>query len=235
MLETFTITAGGTDKRLRYFPSAHNEARIRFQLSENLGSIERQSVEKIIVTMEKSDRKNLKQFGVRIGRHWVFIPTLLKPHIITLRSILWSLWKNTKVYTPPPGRVSAYVDDRIPMNFYSAIGYAHFPNLIIRCDIVERLASVAWVISRKGIFKMEGDATKLLSLAGCTVDEIVKVLSVLGYKNKLDSKGIIHFRYARPLNKKTKNSILKRNHDIKKKKYNKNSPFAALQNLIAEQ
>ena len=38
VLETFTITAGGTDKRLRYFPSAHNEARIRFQLSENLPS-----------------------------------------------------------------------------------------------------------------------------------------------------------------------------------------------------
>ncbi len=38
VLETFTITAGGTDKRLRYFPSAHNEAKIRFQLSENLPS-----------------------------------------------------------------------------------------------------------------------------------------------------------------------------------------------------
>ena len=38
ILETFTITAGGTDKRLRYFPSAHNEAKIRFQLKENLPS-----------------------------------------------------------------------------------------------------------------------------------------------------------------------------------------------------
>jgi ATP-dependent RNA helicase SUPV3L1/SUV3 len=212
-----------------------SEARgLMFQLSENLGSIERESVAKIIGTIGRSDRKSLKLFGVRIGRHWIYVPNLLKPHIIELRSILWSLWKKTKIKTPPPGRVSFTIDDHMSLKFYSAIGYANFPNLIIRCDIVERLASSAWALSRKGFFKMEGDATKLMSLAGCSTDEIMKVLLVLGYNNKLDSNGIIHFKYIRPLKKQTKDSVLKQKHKTNNNKNIKYSPFAALQNLMVE-
>jgi ATP-dependent RNA helicase SUPV3L1/SUV3 len=205
-----------------------------FRLGENLGSLERKSMAIVIETMSSVDRKSLKPFGVRIGRHWIFIPTLLKPHVIALRGILWGLWNKTKVNTPPPGRVSFAIDNNPPIKFYGAIGYAYFPNLVIRCDIVERLASSAWMLSRKGSFKLEGDATKLLALAGCNTKELVGVLSVLGYKNKVDSSGKIHFIHARPLHTKTKGSIPTPKQKNKNKKYINESPFAALQDLMAE-
>jgi ATP-dependent RNA helicase SUPV3L1/SUV3 len=216
-------------------PTLSNEARgLIFQLGENLGTLDRQSVAIIIKNMGNIERKSLKPFGLRIGRHWIFIPTLLKPHIIALRGILWSLWNNTRVNTPPPSRVSFAIDKNTPLNFYTATGYAHFPNLVIRCDIVERLASNAWVLSQKGSFKLEGDANKLLALAGCRTEELVEVLSVLGYKNKVDSRGVIHFTHSLPSHFKTKYSNSKPNRKPKNNKYKNESPFAALQDFITE-
>ena len=205
-----------------------------FQLGENLGSLQRRRANSLINLMGRACRKSLIPFDIRIGRHWIFIPSLLKPRAIALRSLLWNLWNKTNFNTPSPGRVSVAIDTNTPPEFYEALGYACFSSLAIRCDIVERLASEAWVLSRKRSFKLEGDATKLLALASCGTNEIVKILSVLGYNSKTDSKGILHFSHARLLSTKVKNNPSKEKQKDKQNKVNKESPFAALQNFTVK-
>jgi ATP-dependent RNA helicase SUPV3L1/SUV3 len=179
-------------------------------------------------------RKSLKPFGIRIGRHWVFIPALLKPRAVALRRILWGLWNSANVTTLLPGRVSVAINTNMPEKFYGAVGYARFPSLAIRCDIVERLASTAWSLSRNGPFTLDGDAAQLMALAGCGANKIPEILSVLGYSYKTDNDGIMHFNHTRPPSANSMNSNQKQRIKNRKKELIKASPFAALQNLMIE-
>jgi len=207
---------------------------LAFQLAENLGSLQRNSVAGLINAMGRLGRKSLKPFGIRIGRHWVFMPALLKPRAVRLRGMLWGLWNSTNVITPLPGRVSVAINTDTLQEFYGAVGYARFPNLAIRCDIVERLASIAWTLSRKGPFALDGEATQLLALAGCSTNEIVEILSVLGYRGVEDKDGKIHFNLVRQRRANPKGAASKKKNKKKQIKLIEKSPFAVLQNLMIE-
>ena len=202
-----------------------------FQLAENLGSIPRGSVADLIDTLGRAGRKNLKSFGVRIGRHWVFMPALLKPRAVALRALLWDLRNGADIAPPPPGRVSVALGATAPDGFYGAVGYARLGALAVRCDMVERLASMAWTLARKGPFALTGDAgAGLMSLAGCGAEEMAVILAGLGYRGKPDKDGVLHFGHARPPRTKSKQAS-----GLKKKqpKALKDSPFAVLKNLTA--
>ena len=198
-----------------------------FQLSENLGSMPRGPVADLIDTMGRAGRKTLKPLGIRIGRHWVFMPALLKPRAVVLRALLWGLWNGVDAVPPPSGRVSVAIDASAPDGFYGAVGYACFGNLAVRCDMVERLASTAWALARRGPFPLSGEAgAGLMSLAGCGADEMAEILAGLGYLGKADKAGVLHFGHASPPRAKSKQALKK-----KRQKSVKDSPFADLQNL----
>jgi len=171
---------------------------IAFQLSENLGSLDRARVEPQIESLGRAGRKSLKPFGIRLGRHLVYMPALLKPRAVMLRGMLWALWNGFDTPPPPPpGRVSVGVDKTAPAGFYQALGYVPFGALAVRGDIAERLASMAWALARKGAFAA---SPELLSLAGCGADEMTDILAGLGYraqKDKTDEDGVIKFRRAK--------------------------------------
>ena len=205
-----------------------------FQLAENLGSIPRVPVADLVDTLGRAGRKSLKPLGVRIGRHWVFMPVLLKPRAVALRALLWSLRIGSGIAPPPPGRVSVARDATAPDGFYRAVGYACFGNLAVRCDMVERLASMAWALAAKGPFALSGDAgAGLMSLAGCGAGEMAEILAGLGYPGKADRDGVMRFSHARPRNTKSKGVKSNQASGIKKKRQKpvKDSPFAELQNL----
>ena len=200
-----------------------------FQLTENLGSIPRGPVADLIDTLGTAGRKSLKSFGVRIGRHWVFMPVLLKPRAVALRGLLWGLKNGVDAPPPPPGRVSVAVDATAAVGFYGAVGYACFGNLAVRCDMVERLAAQAWTLARKGPFALNGDnAAGLMSLAGCGAEDMAEILAGLGYRGKADKDGVLYFNHARPPRAKSKQPVKKT-----RQKLVKDSPFAALKNLTA--
>ncbi len=200
-----------------------------FQLAENLGSIPRGPVADLVDTLGAAGRKSLKSSGVRIGRHWVFLPVLLKPRAVVLRGLLWGLWNGADVAPPPPGRVSVAIEPTAPGGFYEAVGYACFGNLAVRCDMVERLASQVWALARKGPFTLSGDdGAGLMSLAGCGAEDMAEILAGLGYRGKADKDGVLYFNYARPPRAKSKQPVKKT-----RQKLVKDSPFAALKNLTA--
>jgi ATP-dependent RNA helicase SUPV3L1/SUV3 len=198
-----------------------------FQIAENLGSIARPPVADQIDALGRDGRKSLKFLGIRIGRHWVYLPDLLKPRAVALRGLLWGLRNGADLAPPPPGRVSLSIDAAAPAGFYEALGYARFGALAVRCDMVERLASLAWGLARKGPIALTGETgAGLMSLAGCGADEMAEVLAGLGYRGKPGKDGVLRFGRARPLRVKSKPAAGK-----KRGKVNKDSPFAALRDL----
>ncbi|MEE9317957.1 MAG: disulfide oxidoreductase, partial [Rhodospirillales bacterium] len=165
---------------------------IVFQLSENLGLVEREQVAPQIEALTKAERKTLRNLSVRIGRRAVFLPALLKPDAIALGGLLWGLHNGGSNPPPPRGRVSLPVVSGAPNGFYRALGFLTFGALAVRADIVERLASRAWALGRKGAFPV---TPELMSLAGCGANEITAILKDLGYRGRKDKSGVVQFRH----------------------------------------
>ncbi|MCH7936968.1 MAG: disulfide oxidoreductase [Proteobacteria bacterium] len=181
---------------------------IVFQLAENLGSVGRDAVAPQIGALGKAGRKELRVLGVRLGRHRVFMPALLKAPAVAMRGLLWVVAQGSDAGSgapppsPPPswGRVSLPMAPNAPDSpegFYQAMGYVPFGALAVRADIAERIASKAWALGRKGAFELAGEAgPELMSLAGCGAADMAAILEGLGYRGRKDKGGVTRFRLA---------------------------------------
>ena len=150
-----------------------------FQLCEGLGSIPRHRARAETAALDRSGRQALRRLGVRLGRESVFMPALLKPAAVQMRTLLWAVHAGRRVAPPAPGRMSVPVGDGVPRAFYEAVGYRPLGPLALRLDVVERLAARAWSLSRAGPFAA---GPELLSLAGCGGEDMAAVLAGLGYR-----------------------------------------------------
>jgi ATP-dependent RNA helicase SUPV3L1/SUV3 len=216
-----------------------------FQLIENLGSLTRKKAEVEIEALSRKERKNLRDFGIRIGRESVFVIDLLKPKAINVRALLWVLFmgdkgaSTLKVPIPKPGQVSFIPDKAFSSSFYESIGYRVMGKLAIRIDMIERIAEIAWSLNRKKPFMM---TPELFALGGCGANEMALVLNLLGYSQS-EKQGILYFklRLRRPLtnSKNSKSSKSKKLVELEKNlisektimSHNLDSPFAILRTL----
>ncbi len=220
---------------------------VAFQLKEKLGSLPRRQAVREIDALERAERQALRRAGVTIGRDNVFVEALLKPRAVNFRGLLWGLFFDIKVDLPPQGRVSIEHNRDMPEDFYQAIGYRVMGDLVIRIDMVERIASLAWEMAKKGPLIINPD---LLSLAGCTIPQMVNILKLIGYIPKtVEDVTTFRYRHAgqritkKPGEKKSgknkrqktgnKNSkgLVADQKKIWKEKIDENSPFAKLRQL----
>ena len=170
-----------------------------YQLCEALGSMPRRPAEKQVGELGRDDRRTLRALGVRLGRESVFMPALVKPAAMEMRSLLWAV--HTGFGTPPPlppGRVSLPVSQDAPPAFYEAVGYRPFEGIALRVDMVERLAAEAWALSGKGPFTA---GPELLSLAACGAAEMTAILGALGYDATTDGEAVSFTRRRRQRSK----------------------------------
>jgi len=123
---------------------------IAFQLSENLGAIQRYKLNDQIRLLDKKDYGRLKFGGIRVGYEHVFMPILLKPDPTALRCLLWAIYHERREIppAPPAGRVSFEIDGKLPWTFYMTAGYAVFDKLAVRLDMLDRLANLLRRASR---------------------------------------------------------------------------------------
>ena len=115
--------------------------------------------------MQENDKPRLARLGLRFGVETVYMPELLKPAQIELRSLLFAL-ANGEFYdgTPPPaGRVAIDQVADVPDAYWLAVGYRRLGKRIMRVDMVERVAMLVRAVAREGHFKITED---MLSLAG---------------------------------------------------------------------
>jgi len=196
---------------------------IAYQLREGLGTLSKKGVHDLIKDVPPKDRKLLRKCGVKIERHAIYCPTLLKPAAVRLRVDLWYLFYEPETIPayPAPGLMSFKSEKGMPTAFYLAIGYRPFNGLCVRIDMVERLAELVWGRTKKGKCPIDGD---FVSLAGCSHQQMADVLRGIGYQ--VDKKGETLFV------KRKRTHIKKKAQTPQKRKVrvNEDSPFAQLKN-----
>ncbi len=205
-----------------------------FQLLEGLGSLRRGNASQQIDALSKSDRKQLRGFGVRIGRDMAYMPALLKPEAVRWRALLWALAGGYPAVPPlpTPGRVSVPIGKGDDLNFLEACGYRPLGPLAVRIDMAERLTSKAWLAAKGGPFL---PSPELLSLIGATLDDFPGVMRAIGFKRiqRKTDDGTPEDRYRPMRAQETKPPPAKRRKRSQKPATaaDPHSPFAKLKDL----
>ena len=187
---------------------------IAFRLTENFGVLKRESVTEEMKSLEQTGRAQLRKYGVRFGAFNIYFPLLLKPAAAELRLVLWLL-KSAEAHglsldqlpePPRPGLTSQIVDKALPEPFYRACGYHLCGPRAVRMDILERLADlirplIAWRApadnpsapppkgsTGDGAFRV---IPEMMSILGCSPDELGEVLKTLGFWGEKRAKKAI--------------------------------------------
>ena len=162
---------------------------LAFQLVEALGAVARREAVGQVSVLGRSDRKALRELGVRLGLLSVFLPAAIKPKAARLKGLLWSVHRGCAPIAPPaPGLVTVPAASGVPRAFYQALGYRIIAGQAIRVDVLDRFAIQLMRLARKGPFTPSPD---LLSLLGLGPDRIAPVIAALGYRRASDGEGYV--------------------------------------------
>jgi len=208
------------------------EARgLAHQLLENFGSLIRSmvSLPDDIRTLIRS----LKVFGVWFGRRSIYLPKMLRPEAASLLALLWSIWNKLEKLPPPPqpGLTSFANDGNLSAPFLAAAGFRATGHRAIRLDILDRLEEELEKGATGGT-RAEVLLPKLVSLLGCSNDELKDVLSHLGWR---EVEVVDAGKGAMKVWRKSRDGRLRRRIDRKKQatiEIRADSPFAELAALI---
>ncbi len=149
-----------------------------FSVTESLGSVPRRAVARQILSLSRSDRRELAGLRIRLGRLAVFMPGLLTPEAIRLRGLLWGVRHGFPDAALPDGRASMPLDPSLPSALYPATGYQLLGSRAVRVDRLESLAAAAFHQARQGPFAA---TPSLAAVAGCRPEELTALLVGLGF------------------------------------------------------
>ena len=194
---------------------------LAYQLYENNGVLKREQVSEYLNTLGQSERKILRDLGVKFGRYHIFLYQLIKPEAVSLRTLLWKNFHQKYYNLKPPtfGLNFLEYNKFENKNFMLLCGFEKFDNLFVRIDILERLF-MQIINSDKKENKEIKVIPEMLNLLGCSKENFKKLLQKMGYKI-YDKNDEIFFKYSP--NKKFKKEIVR-------KKINE-SPFQILKDL----
>ncbi len=161
---------------------------LAFQLGEALGHVDRRTAS--LPDDLRAAAKALSPFGVRIGRHAVYLPLLLKPVPAGLAALLWAVHARLEPIPspPPPGRTSVAYDEGVPTAFLAAASYRVVGQRAVRCDIVERIDNLLSAAERKKN-PAETMVPALASMLGSGNDDALSVVRELGWRRRLKPDG----------------------------------------------
>ena len=194
---------------------------LAYQLYENNGVLKREQVTEYLKDLEQSERKTLRDLGVKFGRYHVFLYQLIKPEAVSLRTLLWKNFHQKFYNLKPPTFGLNFLEYKGTKNknFMLLCGFEKFDNFFVRIDILERLFVLIINSSSK-----ENNEIKLvpemLNLLGCSKDNFKKLLQKMSYK-VFEKQNETYFKYS-PKNKFKK---------ISTKKISNENPFKILKNL----
>ncbi|MEX0840028.1 MAG: helicase-related protein [Parvibaculum sp.] len=168
---------------------------VAFRLTENLGSMKRESVAEDIRTLDQAARGQLRKHGVRFGAHSIFMPALLKPAPARLLMILWALTrKDTEdafadlPQPPTPGLTSVSANPSAPQGFYEALGFRVCGGRAVRLDMLERIADLIRPVIAARTYNGGFVVTpEMMSLVGCSGEEFAGLLQGLGYRSQRET------------------------------------------------
>jgi ATP-dependent RNA helicase SUPV3L1/SUV3 len=156
---------------------------LAFRLIENAGALDADHED--LAHISEEGRAALKRHGVRIGRHSVFMPALVRPRAAATLAVLWHHAHPGKlhaVFLPRPGALSAPFDRERSWGESAAAGYRPCGRVAVRFDIVERLAEALETE------EVKPDAM-LARIIGRPAREVPGVLHALGYRKAPAEEG----------------------------------------------
>ena len=114
---------------------------LAYQLYENNGVLIRDNVSEYLKNLGQSERKILRDLGVKFGRYHVFLHKLIKPEPVTIRTLLWKNFHQKYFKLNPPTYGLNFIEDKDKRdkNFMLLCGFEKFDNFFVRIDILERL------------------------------------------------------------------------------------------------
>ena len=166
-------------------------------------------------------RAKLHELGIRAGLEYIYMPELIKQKPARLLSLLYAYAYEkkdgpTKPFLPPNGRTSMpapkLANDGHSHKTLAVAGYCSKGLLYVRIDMLNRLgflinqARLDWGDEgRNGKFRIKQE---MLSIMGCSLDELRSVLRAIGYKQILQDftkeQQAIHQEYVKEVTKRHK-------------------------------
>ncbi len=156
---------------------------LAFRLIENAGALDRSKED--IEHVSEASLAALARAGVRVGRHNIFMPGLIKPRAAQTLAILWHNAHPSEARTlflARPGALSASLDRHRSWGECAAAGYRACGRVAVRFDIIERLAEA--IAAEPPV----ADAS-LARLIGRSARELAGVLAALGYRQSPSEEG----------------------------------------------
>ena len=152
--------------------------------------------------------------GIKIGRYHVFLPKMLKPKAVILRTTLWKIYNNVLFnMSIPKFGLNFVINKNFNEKFLLLCGFEKFKEYFVRIDILEKLFVTI-------IEKTEGKTFKILpemmNLLGCTKEDFYQLMDLMNYKKSKNSDAY----YFSGDNKKNKVKVITNK--------NKASPFSKL-------
>ena len=179
---------------------------LSFQLYENNGVLKRQDVDNIIKLISKEERKKLWDMGIKIGRYHVFLPKMLKPKAVTLRTILWRTYNDISFnINIPKFGLNFVINDNFNEKFLLLCGFERFKDYFVRIDILEKLFIN---IIEKSVDRKFKISTEMMNLLGCSKENFFKLIDLMNYKK---SKEIDTYYFAGESRKNKEKTIVKKN------------------------
>jgi ATP-dependent RNA helicase SUPV3L1/SUV3 len=151
---------------------------IAHQLCESLGSLDRR-LAFLPADIGEAERA-LRRFGVKFGRHSIFLPKLLRPEAAHLLAVLWGAGQDQVPPPPPAGITSFEPESWIPDGFLAAAGFRRLGARAIRLDTLERVEDELEIATRSGATS-DAMHLRLVSLLGCGRTAFADVLAQLGW------------------------------------------------------
>ncbi|WP_237212836.1 helicase-related protein [Falsiroseomonas oryziterrae] len=141
-------------------------------------------------------RSRLKAIGIRAGRYALYLPEVLKPRAMTLRAQFWALRHHLPTPAlPNPGLVSVTLPETPqpppddpqaprppeswPPGFAAAMGWLQAGHVLLRLDVVERIAGELGYLTRRAPAPVPEGLASRLGLKG---DTLPIVLEAMGFR-----------------------------------------------------
>jgi ATP-dependent RNA helicase SUPV3L1/SUV3 len=177
---------------------------LSFQLYESNGVLKRKNIDEIIKLISKDERKKLWNMGIKIGRYHVFLPKMLKPKAVTLRTMLWKIHNNISVniHIPKFG-LNFVINENFNEKFLLLCGFEKFKDFFVRIDILEKLFIN---IIEKSIDRRFKISSEMMNLLGCSKENFFKLMDLMNYKK---SKEIDTYYFAGE-GRKNKEKVIKK-------------------------
>jgi ATP-dependent RNA helicase SUPV3L1/SUV3 len=190
---------------------------LSYQLYESNGVLKRKNIDEIIKLISKEERKKLWSMGIKIGRYHVYLPKMLKPKSVGLRTVLWKIFNNINSEMSIPQFGLNFVENKnFNEKFLLLCGFEKFKEFYVRIDILEKLFLSIINKTEERKFKI---SSEMMNLLGCTKENFYKLMDLMNYKK---SKEVDTYYFVGEI-KKAKNKMAKNQ--------NKINPFSKLLEL----